>query len=63
MLGRVGAAAGGEAVEVGEGEDVLEAAGFAAHLVDLRELLVVLDENAHRLRVLEDVRASCGELA
>ena len=36
MLGGVGAAAGGELVEVGEGQHVLEAGELAAHAVDLR---------------------------
>ena len=52
LLGCVGPAAGAKPVEVGERDDVGE-----ARVCDLRPLFLVLDQHAHRVRMLEHVDA------
>ena len=48
------------AVEIGEGQHVLEAGELAAHGLDLLELRLVLDEHPDCIRVGEDVAAVLG---
>ena len=60
MLGRVRSAPVREVVEIVEAEDVAEERQFAPHRVDLRQLLVVLDEHADRVGVVEDIAAVFG---
>ncbi len=50
-------AAGGEVVQLGEGQDVVDARDQAVHLVQLARLALVLGQDADRLRVVERVRA------
>ena len=58
VLGRVGASARLELGQVREREDVTKARQAGADRLDLRALLVVLDEHADRLRVVEHVGSS-----
>ena len=55
--GSVLAAAGREVVQVGEGQDVPHPADVGFDLVELGELLLVLDEDADRVGVVERVGA------